>query len=114
MARLNELPEIVVDPNFFVPEGVVGIVVGEPATEKAPSEEDYREVIDDGYFAPVDTIGPLTDTVSGSTEILGVPTNITIVSQDVRVLPNGSALVDVVINIPDVRGATNYEVRITK
>ena len=47
-------------------------------------------------------------------EELGVPGTFTIVSQTVHNAPDGSQVVDVVVEVEDVDGAVKYEVRITK
>lgn len=45
---------------------------------------------------------------------LGVPGSYAIVSQTVRTAPDGSQVVDVVIDVEDIEGASKYDVRITK
>lgn len=45
---------------------------------------------------------------------LDVPGTFEIISQTVRTGPNGSQVVDVVIDVEEVEGAVNYELRITK
>ena len=43
-----------------------------------------------------------------------VPEIIGIVSQDVRVAANGTQVVDVIVEVTDIPGITNYEFRVTK
>lgn len=47
-------------------------------------------------------------------DILDVPGTYVIVSQTVRTAPDGTQVVDVVIDVEEVEGAEKYEVRITK
>ena len=114
MARLNDVIRIEVDPNFFVPPGVIGISQAESSGSQSTYGQDIIDVEDDGYFEEVDTLGPITDAGDGGNEILGVPSNFSVFSQTVKILPDGTAMVDVILDIPDVPGANNYEVRITK
>jgi hypothetical protein len=45
---------------------------------------------------------------------LDVPSYMTIVEQIVRTAPDGTQVVDVVVDIEDINGAIRYDVRITK
>lgn len=45
---------------------------------------------------------------------LGVPGTFSIISQTVRTAPDGTQVVDIVIDVEEVEGAVKYEVRITK
>ena len=45
---------------------------------------------------------------------LDVPGTFEILSQTVRTGPNGSQVVDIVIDVEEVEGAVKYEVRVTK
>lgn len=47
-------------------------------------------------------------------EELDVPGSFEILSQTIRTAPDGSQVVDVVIDVEEVEGAVKYEVRITK
>lgn len=96
------------DPMFFIPEGVEELVYNDEFETTEPSEEevevsysdysDEYDVEDDNNYYE----GPATP------EIIGV------VSQTIRRLPSGQQVVDVVIEVSDVAGAENYEVRVTK
>lgn len=45
---------------------------------------------------------------------LDAPSSLTIVSQTVRTAPDGRQVVDIVIEVEDIPGALNYELRVTK
>ncbi len=47
----------------------------------------------------------------GTTNLLDPPTEISIKSQTFRFAPDGSMVVDVVVSVGEVKGATNYELR---
>ena len=49
-----------------------------------------------------------------TTNYLQAPNTMSIVSQTVKVAPDGRFVVDVVIEVEDVPGAANYEVRLSK
>lgn len=46
--------------------------------------------------------------------ILKPPAGMKVVSQEIRHKPNGSIVVDVVIEFDEVKGATDYDIRTTK
>lgn len=121
-ANVIKTPEVVLHPTFFVPSDVVDVRVQDISD---PSEEDgvtYDDVIDavDVIDGSTDDSG-ISDTPNVSTdddgegvEVLPTPQWMSIVSQQVRISPDGKAVVDVVIELEDVTGATEYDVRITK
>lgn len=123
-ANVIKTPEVVLNPVFFVPPDVVDIRVADTSD---PVEEDgvtYDDVIDaddalvdgsdmdDGGIS--DTPSVPTDGDGEGGETLPTPQWMTIIDQQVRIAPDGKAVVDVVIELEDVTGATEYDVRITK
>jgi hypothetical protein len=113
-------PEVVLNPVFFLPPDVVDVRVG---TSSEPVEEDgvtYDDVIDaDDVITDEDLATdpgpevPVDDDGEGA-EVLPTPQWMNIIDQQVRIAPDGKAVVDVVIELEDVSGATEYDVRITK
>jgi hypothetical protein len=113
-------PEIVLDPTFFLPPDVVDVRVG---NANDPSEDDgatFDDVVDsddvlvtDEDLAGGDDSAPIDDDGEG-VELLPTPQWMNIIDQQVRIAPDGKAVVDVVIELEDVSGATEYDVRITK
>lgn len=105
--------DVAIDPAFFfVPEDVVDVRAGS-GDDPDPSlqvEENWTE-------DAADTIA-LEDatTIEDVAAALGIetPQSLTIVSQEVRVAPDGRSLVDIVLDVEDVPGASNYELRVTK
>ena len=104
--------DVVLDPNFFLPPNVVDLrYVNDKDTDGVYTDEDYEgEDVLDGEPLPAEE--PVIDL--GSTSPIMPPTNITIVSQTVRVLGGGGYVVDVEIEVEDSDGADYYETRISK
>jgi len=120
-------PEVNLDPRLFIPDGVIDI--GTKSTEIDPDNptptSDTGETSDDavdsgtgtGSGGDVDYEPPTNDDIpveSGEPDMLPTPQFIEIVSQKIRIAPDGSSLVDVVINVEDIPGVTHYDVRVTK
>lgn len=109
------------DPNFFLPPGVVDL--------RYINEEDVSDSMNDVSVDP--SAGDTLDEIGGAvidvgdgevlptdgqptTNYLQAPSTMSIVSQTVKVAPDGRFVVDVVIDVEDVPGAANYEVRLSK
>jgi hypothetical protein len=122
-ANVIKTPEVVLNPAFFLPPDVIDVRVADTSD---PTEEDgvtYDDVIsaddvlidgstsDDGVS---DTPNVPTDDDGEGAELLPTPQWMSIIDQQVRIAPDGKAVVDVVIELEDVTGATEYDVRITK
>lgn len=124
-ANVIKTPEVVLNPVFFLPPDVVDVRVSDTSD---PAEEDgvtYDDVIDaddvltDGSSTNEDdgvsdTPNIPTDDDGEGAEVLPTPQWMQIIDQQVRIAPDGKAVVDVVIELEDVTGATEYDVRITK
>lgn len=123
-ANVIKTPEVVLNPQFFVPPDVIDVRVADTSD---PSQEDgvtYDDVIDaddvlvDGSDTDdggiIDTPNVPTDDDGEGAEVLPTPQWMNIIDQQVRISPDGRAVVDVVIELEDVTGATEYDVRITK
>lgn len=54
------------------------------------------------------------DSGTGSTGTIGVPRNIELESQTVRIQPDGSAVIDVELSFEPAEDADKHEIRITK
>jgi hypothetical protein len=120
-------PEVAIDPRLFIPDGVIGI--GVKSTEidpdsPTPTADNASEAVDGGASAPGTGNGSNVDyeestnndvaVESGEVYKLPTPQTLTIVSQTIRIAPDGSSLVDVVIEVEDIPGVSNYDVRVTK
>lgn len=121
-------PEVNLDPRLFVPDGVIDLGVKSSEIDPdLPTPNVDDEDISEGSTPSTDTgSGDGGDVVyqpptnsdipaeSGTTDMLPTPQTITIISQTIRIAPDGSSLVDVVIEVEDIPGVTNYDVRVTK
>lgn len=99
-----------INPNFAIPEGLVGVQEG-----VRDSDYDYPDVdtvidIQSDTYDDDDSILP----EAVSSYDVEAPDDISIVSQTVRTAPDGRQVIDVIIDVADVTGAIKYDVRITK
>ena len=104
--------DIEVDNDFFIPEGL------EVDREEALDEEDNDLYFNDGSG------GTGTEGDDGDDDFDGdsggdedepeAPLGIEIVSQTLRTLPDGTQVVDVVVELEDFDGVTDYNVRKVK
>lgn len=107
--------EIVFDSGQYIPYGLQGATTLE-ADEDDPvldSDQDNNEL-----FGDEDVEGELleedyeqSDESDEVDDGVGVPQNMTIVSQTFRTAPDGRQVVDVVIEVDNIDDAVRYEVR---
>lgn len=97
MATSNEVQ---VDPRWYVPENIVDV-----RRSNSYDEYDYTNYVDTP-FAP----DPFTPGGTLSTPIV----TIQVVSQIVRTAPDGTNVVDVILELPDQQAGINYITRHTK
>jgi hypothetical protein len=96
------------DPNLPIPIGLKnarekGAVSG-PGDPNADINIQYDTLDDDDSELDEDYVE----------DELGVPGVFTIVSQTVRTAPDGTQVIDVVVDVEDIDGAESYELRVTK
>ena len=115
-----QAPEVVLNPLFFVPPDVVDVRVGVDDDLVEDDSITYDDVIEsddvitsDSSLADSAPSVPEDDDGEG-VEVLPTPQWMNIIDQQVRIAPDGKAVVDVVIELEDVSGATEYDVRVTK
>ena len=94
------VPATTIDPNFFLPPGVVDFNYKFRDDGSAGSEDGTTE-----------GSGPTVTDPAGE---LRPPDWMTVVSQTVHITPTGSFYVDVVIEIENVPGAVKFEARLAK
>ena len=110
--QIIAVPVIEIDPSNFLPPGVLNLRY----TNTAPPSSSYTLPEDPTLITPSDpSQPPLPPTDGGSKPpALRPPATCTVVSQTVRVVADGSFVVDLVLDVEDVPGVTNYDVRVTK
>lgn len=93
--------QIILDNRFFLPPGVIDV--------RNAGEENGE-----GYYDPIDqqVEGPIFNTPESPIPM--PPTSYAIVEQRVRISSDGRAVVDVLIEFPDIDGVETIDVRITK
>lgn len=110
--RSTSSDRIIIDPLFTIPEGAEDQFstsineIDEISLESDEFEFYGDENLQDGYEEG--------DEHENETGALDTPDGYTIVSQTLRRAPGGQQVVDLVIEVNDVAGATNYEVQVTK
>lgn len=97
------------DPNLHIPSDLKNtqIATKPDVIEGAPDPDADIDIQsesfdDDSSMLPEDSTGDSLDT----------PSSFVIISQTVRTDPQGNQVVDVVLDIEEVSGATDYQVRI--
>lgn len=112
---------VTVDPNFNLPPGVVDLGYTNPDDKTDPSLErssDTGEVVVFEY----DELGLGIDDTDLSAEGeannlsngLMPPDYVSVISQVMRQTSDGRYVVDIILDVEDIPGATNYEVGLTK
>lgn len=118
--NIIQAPEVILNPVFFIPPDVIDVRVADTSD---PMEEDgvsYDDIIDiddvlsDGDLATSSGPESIADEDGEGGEVLPTPQWMNIIEQQVRIAPDGKAVVDVVIELEDVSGTTEYDVRVTK
>lgn len=99
------------DPNLDIPVGLKNarVAVSPNKTEDVPDPDADIDFQTETY---IDEDSELDEEFVG--DELDVPGTFEIISQTVRTGPDGSQVVDIVIDVEEVEGAVKYEVRITK
>lgn len=116
--RVTSADKILLDPLFSVPEGAEEVYTKEKEQSEVDIETaDITSIADefgDDYYDSTDNqdIGDEDDL--GEDVLLGVPEQFVLFHQQLRRAPGGQHVVDIIIAVEDVPGATDYEVQVTK
>lgn len=100
-----------IDANFAIPEGLKDTTVRDPFEDINPVTFDEADIDVQVESYDEETSEISTDEVNDD---IATPEAIEIISQDVRTAPDGRQVIDIVIEVTDVDGATGYDVRVTK
>src|SRR6478735_10631022 len=106
---LTRQQPVTVDPNFFLPPGLINAEYTSEAGPPSDDEETVSAII-------VPEIEELVDQTVTSGGALGLrpPDFVTLYSQTVRIAADGRQVVDVVLDVEAVDGAADYEVRYSR
>ncbi len=108
--NIIQKPTTKIDPRLSPPLGVVDVVQSErDETNVYDSLEELEGDEESEEFLFLDQ-----DVDPGQSMVLNTPGKITLLGQSVRQTKDGGTVVDVIIDVEEVDGATNYEVRTTK
>ncbi|AXH67418.1 hypothetical protein SEA_WOFFORD_63 [Streptomyces phage Wofford] len=116
--QIIKKPDVVIDPNFFLPPGVVDarypseIEVDQGEIDEVIDVDDVLEVDLEDEQAEIDE--PEETGEDNETDKLLPPDTAIVVSQTVRTGENGQQVVDVVLEVPDVDESIQIDVRMTK
>lgn len=109
--NIVEKQPVVIDPNFFLPPGVVDAryvndsdTAGLYTDPSGPSDS----LIDS------EVVGEIPDSVIANPTTIQAPNTMTVIDQVVRIAADGRFVVDVVIEVEDIPGVANFEVRMSK
>lgn len=91
-----------IDPRHFMPPYVVDLR-NEPEPNDFYTAEDF--LLNEQFVLPEETVGDENQVP------LEVPTSFDVVAQYVRPQKDGTFLVDVEIELPDVENATDFDIR---
>jgi hypothetical protein len=113
--QIIKKPDVVIDPNFFLPPGVVD---ARYPNELEQNTEEISDVVDVDDVLVVEsdmTVNEPQETDEDSeTGKLYPPDTVIVVSQQVRFDEAGSQVVDVILEIPDVDDSIQIDVRMSK
>lgn len=101
-----------IDPMFAIPAGATDLVYG---THSGIDSTGTPTGDRDAYTGEaVDPSAPMIPGTGNIAVTVPTPNIVGVVSQQVRRAPSGDNVIDVVIDVEDVLGATKYEFRVTK
>lgn len=100
-----------IDPSFPMPEGMDPEVWTQAAIIDDTDDSVNDAELETGDIPSDQTI---VDDGGDDDDTLMVPNDLIIISQALRRTPEGTTVVDVVVDVTDVPGANKYEFRLTK
>jgi hypothetical protein len=113
--QIIKKPDVVIDPNFFLPPGVVDARYPndiEVTTEDIDTVVDTDDVLDADSDVIVDE--PEETGEDNDPVVLYPPDTVIVVSQTIRFDETGSQVVDVILEVPDTEDSIQVDVRMTK
>lgn len=120
MAKTNrnyiQKPDITIDQRFSIPPGVSGLryatdddLVGQQNADTSDNENDDLE-----FSIPEDDDFVDEEEDNSEGDDLPVPTSIEVIDQVFNVAEDGTSSVDVIIEIPDMGGDYQVDMRVTR
>lgn len=114
-------PPVIIPNKFAVPSFLLD-VKPEGETDAEGSDEQASTqtpgaVVTDATVTYDQSIAPTNEanqSPAADSNMLSVPGTVSVVSQTVRFAADGKSVIDVVLDVEDVKGAVTYDVRVTK
>lgn len=100
------------DQSLYIPEGLSGVRIKESDDAVYYAFPEENPDIDEQTDTMYDEDSELDE--DAAEDELEVPGHFEVVSQTTRTAPDGSQVVDVVIDVEEVDGASKYEIRLGK
>jgi hypothetical protein len=112
--QIIKKPDIVIDPNFFLPPGVVDARYpnGDETDQAETTDTEITETVDGSVDSPFDE--SLETGEDNNVSTLFPPDSVIVVSQVIRTGDNGQQVVDVIIEVEDVPTSIQVDVRMAK
>ncbi len=109
--KVIQKPELVLEVDDFLPPGLIG--VRNKTSDEGRTEEVIAGSEANGTLAEEST-GPINPggTGDGTLMEMPIPLDLRIISQTIRVGPDGKMVVDVVIETSNITGVSEFETRI--
>lgn len=113
--RSTPVSKIVIDELFNIPEGAEDqFVYPDEEVETFAVEDSAQDVLESDYDVYYEDYEYDDGSGDDNGEELVSPEDFTIVSQTIRRGPGGQQVVDIVVEVEEVFGATNYEIQVVK
>lgn len=113
--QIIKKPDVVIDPNFFLPPGVVDARYPneiEVTTDEVDDVVNADDVLDADSDVIIDE--PEETGEDNETTLLYPPDTVIVVSQTIRFDGTGKQVVDVILEVPDTEDSIQVDVRMTK
>lgn len=110
-------PQQEIDNTFYIPPGLSRfeyppLIISDDEDVVDDTQVEINDVVQPIGEVVVDTTAPVIDVPA--TTALPVPDGLTIVSQTLRTGPSGVQVVDVEVDVPDIQGINQFDIRATK
>lgn len=114
--RSTSTDRILIDPIFGIPNGAEdSFAYSESNVDSEETTSDDLLEIDSYAVEPdIDYVDYDDGYDEAYGETLETPSGFVVLSQTLRRAPGGQQVVDIVIEVPDVDGARNYEIEVAK
>ena len=114
MAAGETRETVYVDPHFYIPDGMTEWVYRADPTDEVSDDGSLENSALEAIDVPADVTVVDESNATIPEMRLFAPDSVVVALQQIRRLPDGSQVVDIILEVDDVAAATKYEVRVTK